>query len=87
MLTAGHLSSQTRLCGCQLQSRNVQARAGRRCTTIRAATALPTEVRHIKRFRVVVDNFHVLVLATSAVLPVAVQKRLTCWRQSVRQGR
>jgi len=44
MMSARHLAGQTQVCGCQLQSRRVQARTGRRCTTIRAATAVPAEV-------------------------------------------
>ena len=44
MMSARHLAGQSHVCGCQLQSRRVQARTGRRCTTIRAATAVPAEV-------------------------------------------
>ena len=44
MMSVRHLAGQTQVCGCQLQSRRVQARTGRRCTTIRAATAVPAEV-------------------------------------------
>ena len=49
MLQAGHLSAcHARVCGCQLQSRKVQARSPRGCSIVRAATAVPSEVSHAK---------------------------------------
>ena len=71
MLGAGALSSQAHLCGCQLKSRRVQAKVGRRCSTIRAATALPAEVRHL---RALVDGLTVCA-------PNAVVQLLFCLSQ------
>ena len=45
MFTTGLFQTgRTALCGCQQQPRRVHARAGRRCLTVRAATAVPAEV-------------------------------------------
>ncbi|KAA6424844.1 hypothetical protein WJX79_003516 [Trebouxia sp. C0005] len=80
MMSARHLAGQTRVCGCQLQSRRVQARTGRRCTTIRAATAVPAEYKTVSP---VGDRVYVKVdvseekTSSGLLLPVSAQKKPT----------
>lgn len=80
MMSARHLAGQTQVCGCQLQSRRVQARTGRRCITIRAATAVPAEYKTVSP---VGDRVYVKVdvseekTSSGLLLPVSAQKKPT----------
>ncbi|KAL0051096.1 hypothetical protein WJX82_001848 [Trebouxia sp. C0006] len=80
MMSVRQLAGQTQVCGCQLQSRRVQARTGRRCTTIQAATAVPAEYKTVSP---VGDRVYVKVdvseekTSSGLLLPVSAQKKPT----------
>ncbi|KAL3152158.1 hypothetical protein ABBQ32_001251 [Trebouxia sp. C0010 RCD-2024] len=81
MLQAGHLSaSGTRVCGCQLQSRKLQAKLSRGSSAIRAATAVPSQYKTVSP---VGDRVYVKVnlseekTSSGLLLPVSSQKKPT----------
>ena len=80
MYTTGLFQTgRTALCGCQQQPRRVHARAGRRCLTVRAATAVPAEVSVQKRESDLFAGLIAKSRASCCYCSAAVQDSISGW--------